>query len=79
MKFKDAYEACDALRCKDLTVKLPLLLFWQSVKNQHHWTCFARNGRIIGASSEGFSSAAIASRNYDLNFEQIEHTKAYWI
>lgn len=73
MRFRDVYHACDVLRQKERSMRLPIVLFWQSLKGQHHWTRFARNGRIIGASSEGFSSAKIACRNYDLCHKPAKH------
>ena len=40
--------------------------FYVDEAGEHRWRCRAVNGRIIGASSEGFSSADMARKNAGL-------------
>lgn len=75
MKYENAYEACDGLRQSDEWVPLPIVLFWQSVRNEYRWTMFARNGKIIGASWVGFSTRKRAYNNFDLCCDNGWHAK----
>ena len=61
-----AFHRLDQLRQRNPKVRLPLVLFYQASSGLHYWTAFAQNGRIIGASSQGFASRWNAKRNHDV-------------
>lgn len=40
------------------------LKYYQDRKNEWHWTLYARNGNVVGASSEGYKTKAKAAANF---------------
>ena len=44
---------------------LPVLIYWRAMNDKYNWTLFARNGRIVAASSEDFSSITRARGNFE--------------
>ena len=64
-QYSTAFHKLDQLKQREPEATLPFVLFYQAKNGLHYWTLFARNGRIICASSEGFSSHWNAKRNYE--------------
>lgn len=40
------------------------LKYYQDRKNEWRWTLYARNGNVVGASSEGYKTKAKAAANF---------------
>lgn len=41
------------------------LIYYRDTAGEHRWKLVARNGKIVGSSSEGFSTRKKAKDNYD--------------
>ena len=52
-----------------------MIEFYKDKGDKYRWRIQATNGRVIGASSQGFASKQMAEENATLVFEALEQDK----
>ena len=62
----------------ELGAKCPCIIYWRGQgKQKWRWTLFASNGQVQDASTESFSSIAIAIANYNKTYDLMRKLGRY--